>query len=1363
MVPVAPIFLGAGTRTAREKGHQQMSQKRSTARLIAFLSVTLTAVAGCGGGSSGGTNDAGVVGNTGGLGGTNIIGGGAGVNGMGTAGMGVAGMAGIAGMSGMDMAGMMGMAGMGVDAGMGMAGMGGMMVVADAGAGDAGANTCVEFAACSKKNGSKGLCRSNTCLSCEDETDDGKCATAFGAGNICSAGSCVQGCRDNAACGGKICDGATHSCVACASTAQCQTAVGNAFVCIQGSCLKGDCADTATNCSVAGQVCGSTTAHTCGDCTTDVQCQSAKDRYGDAYVCQSGKCIVGDCHSNADCDNGKACVANACSACTSSAQCGSGKVCDVVKGSCQTGNCATKADCSAGQTCSSSYSCGACASTQGCKDQYGSTYICLTNGSCAVGDCNTTNDCAGGKVCNTTTHACETCSGNSSCSGAADYGTGYVCVSGACVGGNCTAPTADCSGKEVCGETAANRCGACKTDAACVGRYGAGLICLNGDCLVGSCHGNSDCSNGQYCDGSTRACVTCTNDAAGDSACRASGFGANSICLASKCVAGNCHDLTSECSSNGQICGSQTAHTCGDCTDGPAGDTQCQSAYDNSYICLASRCVVGTCHDNSSDCAASKKVCNKSTHSCVACGSGAAGDATCKSEYGNGYLCVASQCVVADCHSSTDCAAGQICGATTPNVCGGCTSGSVGDAQCAADPRYVPVTSPGYICVNSLCQIGECHPGLSPDCQAKGTVCSAATNLCTSCNTDTQCAAEPGYGAGYMCFTTTGQGSTGQCVSNSCPTNNTACGQNGADFCCGNTCVQGNCCVDSDCATKGFGFTCNANNCTSCDAVASNKYFVDPANGSDAATGSGKSNSVASAGCSLKTVTRALALIKTAFPAGAPVGTSITVLGKQGGQDLAGETYPLVISKNVLILTTGGPVTAKVPAGKDGINFSGIGGGIDATAGSAFVIDGTSKSNRYGVYSALSPFSATLNNVTVQNAGNEGVYLSGASSTLNSTGLLVNNVSGRGVYVTGATSTINLTKATISNTTLAGLRFDGANSAVTLAEVTVSNTATYGMHLNAAGLALTISGSTVTDTANHGIYMNLVSTVGISTSTVQNTNGVGIYTVSGVLNVGAGVTIQKAGTAGANHGIYANSTATTAGVVNINVPSGGKPTNIINNTGYGLVVRNNGVINVTGTPNADGTTGTVVVAGNLNSNIDIQQTSTTAGIAPATCTIDGVVTTNSAIYGLHVTSGSKLKLRNSVFSYNTSDGVRIDGVVNADGLSNIDLGADASNDPGKNILQSTGASRNRRSGLCVNMSNNQNSVATAGQLTLKAAGNIFAGKTAPAGGLNCSLQAPGKLAQSNGWNTGCPADNDLGLPTRAGTTTTVKLDNCTYP
>ena len=69
-------------------------------------------------------------------------------------------------------------------------------------------------------------------------------------------------------------------------------------------------------------------------------------------------------------------------------------------------------------------------------------------------------------------------------------------------------------------------------------------------------------------------------------------YGAMHICLGTgsnaQCVAGNCHDTSSECTTAGQICGLTTPHVCGGCG---GSDTACKgdARYGNTTICLANR------------------------------------------------------------------------------------------------------------------------------------------------------------------------------------------------------------------------------------------------------------------------------------------------------------------------------------------------------------------------------------------------------------------------------------------------------------------------------------------------------------------------------------------------------------------------------------------------------------------------------------------------------------------------------------------------------------------------------------------------------------------------------------------------------
>jgi hypothetical protein len=306
--------------------------------LLAALLVGALAFEGCGGSSEGTGSpgrDGGTAGSAAGAGGTPTAGVGAagiGAAGIGAAGIGAAGVAGQGvagqGVAGAGIAGAGGMAGAttpdsGVDAAAGAAG-GGVAGAAgeDGGAGasghdggaaghdaavdtiDSGADsgtdavadvgsdegsdvpTCgADGTSCAAANGAAGYCLAKVCKVCVDTTDDAKCVTAYGAGQICAAGKCVAGdCHTSAGCGtGRVC-GATvaHKCGPCASDTQCQTDThyGAGFIC-----------DTTTGHTESG-TCVSSTCTELGTCSANA---------GD--TCCQMKCVTGNCCSDADCHN----------------------------------------------------------------------------------------------------------------------------------------------------------------------------------------------------------------------------------------------------------------------------------------------------------------------------------------------------------------------------------------------------------------------------------------------------------------------------------------------------------------------------------------------------------------------------------------------------------------------------------------------------------------------------------------------------------------------------------------------------------------------------------------------------------------------------------------------------------------------------------------------------------------------------------------------------------------------------------------------------------------------------------------------------------------------------------------------------
>ena len=152
----------------------------------------------------------------------------------------------------------------------------------------------------------------------------------------------------------------------------------------------GNCHDTSSDCAT-GQVCGVTTAHTCGACGTDAHC-TGDTRYGAGNICYQGQCGVGNCHSKSDdCIDANAGLicgvssTNVCGTCGSDSQCksdpfyGTNTICNTAAGANQ-GKCVTAA-CSTNNT--------VCAANT-------ANFCC--GGTCTPGNCCTDDDCANNQM-----------------------------------------------------------------------------------------------------------------------------------------------------------------------------------------------------------------------------------------------------------------------------------------------------------------------------------------------------------------------------------------------------------------------------------------------------------------------------------------------------------------------------------------------------------------------------------------------------------------------------------------------------------------------------------------------------------------------------------------------------------------------------------------------------------------------------------------------------------------------------------------------------------------------------------------------------------------------------------------------------
>jgi hypothetical protein len=306
-------------------------------------------------------------------------------------------------------------------------------------------------------------------------------------------------------------------------------------------------------------------------------------------------------------------------------------------------------------------------------------------------------------------------------------------------------------------------------------------------------------------------------------------------------------------------------------------------------------------------------------------------DATCKAAYPPKSLCIVGVCTPGDCRLDSDCTAGQICGVSQPNFCGGCT----GDTQCQADPTY---------------------------------------------------------GANYICNVT-----TGACVTSDCTKAGAACDANKSDVCCAGSCIPGNCCGTGTSTCTGMGETCKNNQCTACTLPTNNTFYVDPKNGSD--TSGVGSGGTGGGGCAFKTITRALQYV------GSPtVASKIEVLNTATVG--AGEDFPIVVSANVTIEggTAGSATTVDVPTNTTGF--------VMATSGSALnnlVIDGQDSPGSTGK-------TPSLTNVTVQNMGYDGIDVTGGTLTIGAGVSSTHNVSD-GILIRGsakAVVTVNTRDAVVS-------------------------------------------------------------------------------------------------------------------------------------------------------------------------------------------------------------------------------------------------------------------------------------------------------------------------------------------------------------
>jgi hypothetical protein len=354
-------------------------------------------------------------------------------------------------------------------------------------------------------------------------------------------------------------------------------------------------------------------------------------------------------------------------------------------------------------------------------------------------------------------------------------------------------------------------------------------------------------------------------------------------------------------------------------------------------------------------------------NACNACADNAADDAACGNAYDGRRVCVNGNCASGDCRTSAQCTRGRVCAANNCVTCGS-------DAQCQGDGVY----GPGTLCLDpgatGTCVRGNCHDQ-NADCG--GRICDRANHTCRNCGSDAECSSDP-QRAGTICKVTAGA-DQGSCVARTCAPSNSTCASNGGDFCCDALCLVGNCCVDDDC--RGGTPTCINNRCTGrvCDAVVTdNNFEVDPQAGNDDATGSGRVNGGVNAGCRLRTLDRALAIVGTLA---ANVTKRITIQGRGGANTALGTAgLPFRIGENTIVTTTGGAITLTLPAGQVGFELVGDLATLSPAANALLTIAGNKVSGAAISLRAAS-ITAVVANVAIRDTGADSIQVS--DGTLN--------------------------------------------------------------------------------------------------------------------------------------------------------------------------------------------------------------------------------------------------------------------------------------------------------------------------------------------------------------------------------------------
>lgn len=274
----------------------------------------------------------------------------------------------------------------------------------------------------------------------------------------------------------------------CSSLQDC--ALNGELSCFEDTCQRIEC--TATPSCPAGAAC------VAGVCAV-AECLNDSDCAAENAFCNQGECAQRVCSTNVDCPQGQVCrgAPAACLAptpfCANDTECPVGFVCPVNTTAQCTPGCVTDTQCSALEYCDGTRCRARCDAQTPCP---GNT-VCLEEQCIDPPDCSASPECPpDAPVRDAATCACHGCLEDAQC----DTTRNEACVARQCW--YCPTPAQDQSFCQVQGLTRLEQCCVeCIEDADCTQ---AGESCDMGRCIdaqQGACITDTQCANGQVCDG----------------------------------------------------------------------------------------------------------------------------------------------------------------------------------------------------------------------------------------------------------------------------------------------------------------------------------------------------------------------------------------------------------------------------------------------------------------------------------------------------------------------------------------------------------------------------------------------------------------------------------------------------------------------------------------------------------------------------------------------------------------------------------------------------------------------------------------------------------------------------------------------